>query len=494
MRRGLEKGLASIFCVKRFIERMGAPGEFEQERAYLYLLDVRGQRCTDAQGLTAAVRDRGVSNDGYTLTRAFPDKRGAVTSVPILAQEAAAKAVWIPRAELLDVLAAGARRAGARLRYGCGVRSITAAESADARARVVIGAAGPAPAEAGTVYAPRLLLGCDGLNSCVRAAMAEWSDTAEAAARFAPVALPSPSAGLRYKMLRVPPTFALRNMTKRAADDAAPLVWTEPGAAYAIPSAPSRRRERLRLGLLPTRDASVPRTANVIRPRDHRIWSVETADELESYLRRAFPQVDDIGALVSRAEAEAFVGARPGEFPPPQYVPQLTATSGATACALLGDSAHAFPPDLGQGVNAALEDALTLEQCMRAAGALAADAPPASMADALTRYQSARAPAAEALARLVAVGFPFQYDQEGPPRPQLFIVGFGARLFLSKLVARLPLLRDVFTPPAALGVISGEPYARVWRRAQRTTRALQAIGALALVTAARVARRALLPL
>ena len=131
---------------------------------------------------------------------------------------------------------------------------------------------------------------------------------------------------------------------------------------------------------------------------------------------------------------------------------------------------------------------------MRAAGALAADAPPASIADALARYQSARAPAAEALARLVAVGFPFQYDQEGPPRPQLFIVGFGARLLLSKLAARLPLLRDVFTPPAALGVISGEPYARVWRRAQRTTRALQATGALALVAAARVARRALLPL
>ena len=34
---------------------------------------------------------------------------------------------------------------------------------------------------------------------------------------------------------------------------------------------------------------------------------------------------------------------------------------------LLGDAAHAFPPDLGQGVNAALQDVLvlhdTLEQC-----------------------------------------------------------------------------------------------------------------------------------
>ena len=76
---------------------------------------MRGQRWTDAQrappdargdggSLTAAIRARGVSNDGYTITRAFPDARGAVTSTPTLSGLAAAtaKAIWIPRAALLE--------------------------------------------------------------------------------------------------------------------------------------------------------------------------------------------------------------------------------------------------------------------------------------------------------------------------------------------------------------------------------------------------------
>ena len=71
---------------------------FESSRYYLYLVDTRGQKWTDANNLAPALRERGVSNDGYQITRAFPNKKGAVTTTPILAQEATAKAVWIPRA------------------------------------------------------------------------------------------------------------------------------------------------------------------------------------------------------------------------------------------------------------------------------------------------------------------------------------------------------------------------------------------------------------
>jgi hypothetical protein len=37
---------------------------------------------------------------------------------PMLAGEASAAAVWVPRATLLDVIASAAARAGADLRYG----------------------------------------------------------------------------------------------------------------------------------------------------------------------------------------------------------------------------------------------------------------------------------------------------------------------------------------------------------------------------------------
>ena len=41
-----------------------------------------------------------------------------------------------------------------------------------------------------------------------------------------------------------------------------------------MPSAKTARRETIRLGLLPSRDPNVPRTANIIKPKDHSIWKV----------------------------------------------------------------------------------------------------------------------------------------------------------------------------------------------------------------------------
>lgn len=79
---------------------------------------------------------------------------------------------------------------------------------------------------------------------------------------------------------------------------------------------------------------------------------------------------------------------------------------------MLGDAIHAFPPDLGQGVNSALEDVVVFIEALRAKGALPqkgkqdgglqADA----LLDALETYQKERAPAAKALAQLSQVCSP----------------------------------------------------------------------------------------
>ncbi len=60
-------------------------------------------------------------NKGYTITRAWPDGKGAVNVKPMLAGEATAAAIWVPRATLLDVFATAAANAGADLRYGTAV-------------------------------------------------------------------------------------------------------------------------------------------------------------------------------------------------------------------------------------------------------------------------------------------------------------------------------------------------------------------------------------
>ena len=125
-----------------------------------------------------------------------------------------------------------------------------------------------------------------------------------------------------------------------------------------------------------------------------------------------------------------------------------------------------------------------------AASARAALDDDAALARALERYQRARGPAAEALARIVRVAFPFQYDQS-VWRAKIFMLGFGVRFALSSACAalgrafgrigapdalvRLPPL--IVAPPVAVGVLKGEPYERIWRRARRTTRLVYAAAA-----------------
>ena len=73
---------------------------------------------------------------------------------------------------------------------------------------------------------------------------------------------------------------------------------------------------------------------------------------------------------------------------------------------MLGDAIHAFPPDLGQGVNSALEDVLVLVDALRYKGALPSEGGDLSidaLPEALEAYNTERAPAAEALAKLVQV-------------------------------------------------------------------------------------------
>ena len=84
-------------------------------------------------------------------------------------------------------------------------------------------------------------------------------------------------------------------------------IRTEPQSAYTVPSLSTARRRRVWLGLLPSRDPTVPRTANIIKPKDHELWQIESADALLAFLAASFPQIKDIAGFVTRAEAEGFV-------------------------------------------------------------------------------------------------------------------------------------------------------------------------------------------
>lgn len=479
------------------IEKRPEPTMYEAQKAYLYLVDGRGQQFTDAAGLTEELASPSVSvsSTNYTVTRCLPDGTRPAVVPPIL--EATVKpSYWIPRQALLSLLTRAltnlpAGTAGSvRTLYG---REVAALKRTDAGGVEVSVREGPAEGDGSVeTLKPALLVGADGLSSLVRARCAEWS-AADAslgamAADFTLVELPSPSSGLLYKMLRLPPAFRLDTEDESAT--------AEPRKAYSMRPSKEAPLGPTRLGLLPVADPSYPRTANVILPPEHPVWELESAEAVRGWLRETFPHLPT-DSFISEDEAESFASERPGAFPAPCYSPRQHLLLPKASVALVGDAVHAFPPDIGQGVNAALSDVMMLSKALDDAaereltsddseGRGPADAPAQARAlleRALPAYGRACAPEAEAVVRIAQIGFPYQYPitrEKSPLQRFGWFANFFARTFvLAKLAPKL------FTPAAIVLVQRAHlSYAQAWALAGRTTRRMQAIGLVAALGAA----------
>ena len=106
-------GLASAHILAKrgfdvtLLERRAAPSIYEPQRAYLYLVDGRGQTFTDAAGLTDALAspELSVSSDNYTVTRLMPDGE-RVNAVPPILEPLGDKrpSYWIPRQKLCGMV------------------------------------------------------------------------------------------------------------------------------------------------------------------------------------------------------------------------------------------------------------------------------------------------------------------------------------------------------------------------------------------------------
>ena len=303
---------------------------------------------------------------------------------------------WVPRAAFLDLLLRGLPSNVTTL-FGAEVIDLQQSEGGEIElvAKTADGAE--------IRRQPSLLVGADGLTSIVRERCAAWSaDTAA----FTPVVLPSPSSGLRYQMLRLPPAFAL--------DRSDASVRAAPRKAYSIRPAADAPLGPTRLGLLPVADPNFPRTANVILPPEHAVWDLKSGESVSEWLDATFPSLP-MRQIVDADEAAAFARGTGGAFPAPCFCPaqHLLLSSGA-GVALVGDAIHAFPPDIGQGVNAALSDVVHLARALDDAAAKPQAAPRTPSTDAandarqllaaaLPAYGATCAPEAEAVARIAQV-------------------------------------------------------------------------------------------
>ncbi len=393
------------------VERAESPSAFLRGKAFNYQIDPRGQQLLHKLGIKGMLEDYGLPNDDFTLTFVLPNGTSKTVKPPIIDRDRDT-AYWTRRNDFIKMLQAALDKRNSdgriKLLYGHSFDDFKTEPDGSVQAIIIN------PDETSQTFKPDLIVGCDGLNSAVRSGLNRLSRVDS----FSMVEHPSPASDLAYKVLNFPSNFKVRGDLGEVNNHK---------MAFAFVSSNKGSKDAFALFALPVANADVPRSINLIRLSDHNVWKITKGSDLLDYLEQSIPQLN-VRSLISEEEAEEFANMRPGRFPVPQYCKRVYERLGNTKeplhCVLIGDSAHSFPPDLGLGVNTALEDLFVLDKTL--------ESNPDDLAVALSTYEKEKVPENAALVRLVQTVHPYQYNQV-PWRLKLWMIGFVAREILHKL-------------------------------------------------------------
>lgn len=438
--------VAALMLAKRgwhvtVIERNDNPANYDPGRGFTYLIDGRGQNCLKALGgddLFSRLRDASVGMSAARIGYVTPE--GLKVKVnPI--KDKTRESYWLPRHAFVQLLLDEVQKES-KIQLICSatLESLTQ----EGGGVVASGSVPSGPFKASGT----LLVGADGIGSAVRSQLEKWDGDQ---GRYVPRTFDSPAAGLRYKVLTLPGELPIDTETGPNACDSASYLAV-PGVA---PSG-----TKLRLGILPISGQYGMRTANAITNPADKFWEVSSVEELREYAKVQWPHFP-IFDFVSEEELTRFAEDRGGRFPAPQHSPSAAwfptqAPHGKTpAAVLVGDALHAFPPDLGQGVNSAMEDVMVLRDALDREGE-----DKGSLAAVAQNYEAERMPDTEALVQMMRVAAPFQYKQN-VFRFRLWNLCFLARLLLNKA-------SSFFDLPSFLQVQKSElRYREAWQRGRR---------------------------
>jgi kynurenine 3-monooxygenase len=451
-------GLATALMLARrgwtkitVLEKNISAGYYQPDKSFNYLIDGRGQKLTDLIGLTESLAKVGVPNTAFYITRIQTNGKRKTSKLPIIDSNRKT-AYWVPRSVFVQLLYEEIERhwkdhITVLFDTQCTEINQVTTEAGNQRLEVVVQTSHDEVER----FEPYFLIGCDGIQSIVRNALKQRDS-----ARFEMQRFPSPSAGLKYKVLSFPPNFPL-------GQDQDPAVST---MAYAIRGR-WRNRTQISLGLLPIKDETAPRTVNIITYPDHPVWSLKTGEQVLQFLEQDFPQLP-IREIISLEEADRFAKSEGGLFPTPQscnglhdLLRQKSTQVMQAGVVLLGDAIHCFPPDIGQGVNAALEDVAVLNDALCHSQN--------DLTQALPRYEADRRLDVTAVVKLAQTAAPWQYNQNRW-RARLWLVQFLLRFGISRLF-------PIVSPPAFFLLQNQQlSYQEIWDREQRGSQILQGLG------------------
>ncbi|ACB50123.1 unknown [Crocosphaera subtropica ATCC 51142] len=437
------------------IEKRPSADYYEPDKSFNYQIDGRGQKLTDFLNLTDQLADLSVPNTDFYLTLIKPDGTRKVTKLPIVDPERKT-AYWLPRASFVQLFYQEIEtywQDSIQVLFNTNCLEIKVIED---QLTVIA----QSPDNEKLTFIPTLLVGGDGLKSIVRKTVQKTEDNSNS---FAMQMFPSPSSGLRYKVLTLPPQFPLSEEEKDT---------TNSTMAYAIRSVFKEKNKAISLGLLPFKNPKQPRTANIITYPDHQIWQLKRSEEVKQFLISAFPQIP-LEKIVSDEEIARFTCSEGGQFPMPQFSSGVYKIWGepdkhkGTAVILLGDAVHCFPPDIGQGVNSALEDVYIFQEIL--------EETEDNLSQALPIYQKRRQDDIKALIRLVQISYPWQYNQD-PLQKKLWSINFFIRLILSRF------LPFIFNPHSFVLIQNHElSYSEILAKSNRTTFILLSLGVVGII-------------
>lgn len=299
-----------------------------------------------------------------------------------------------------------------------------------------------------------LLLACDGARSAVRQSLQRKGDEVVSTNGFDDDVRYSPAVGLRYK------TISLGKKPVLSAEGTCTQV-AEPSGRYVIEgNKKGRPRDsifKIRIQPASAKDEGIVRTAVIIQKENHKLWSVRDVEECYKLFEENHPQLQ-VRNLIPREEMERFVAAKVSSFQPIRRSTSLVGhfKNASGGVVLLGDAAHSFPPDLGQGLNSALEDVWLLGNVIDKVGT---DASPKQVID---EYEKVRDEDTWALMYLMVHGAPYQYRQS-----KWHIAHSLNFLLREKLSSLAPALFHRQITPL---VFEGHGYSDVRRMADKTTR------------------------
>jgi len=493
--------------------------QYDPSKAFLYNVNLRGQALTAKfPAVQARLEERGVPSGGFggvdfTIVPAdpsfpLPKKKEKVTNEKESKrntkkggeQPTPKPSYWIPRHDMVQLMLECVQEHNSecasnselgRIDYFPGTECTSIRPSSDDSC-VVVTTKDEATGQNLKRHAT-LVVGADGMNSRVREYLAsnnvtdfaKWSNYK--AEKFALRQWTSPSSHQRIKVLQLPPRFQIPD------EEDGPLT-TQSDHIYAIRSVHTGPRNYLSLGLLPMKDNNAVRPTNIVTRPDHEIWEISDGEGVRQWFEKAYPRMPfhKDGGMVTNEEWERFAKAEGTRFPFCQYSPGMGISNDEGTCgiALVGDAIHAFPPDIGQGVNAGLADVVALDSALQgkdtATGEDTSDTDeeiPSIKAN-IDRYQRQHEPEIASLIRLARFGAPYQYKQ--PHRIDLI----RRKIWTANVLLRLLLNKVTFgLIPTQCIMLSQNPELTFRQVMRRADLAAQSFKVLALTIIGYLLRR-----